>query len=111
VADLSHLPPEVVYALRTGKIPPHLVESNHEPGDESELEDSDAERFRDRYHGMVGEAIADWLDEHPQCGNDIPPAERARIEEYCERQIQHQWRIFRRNRDSLDDHDDWRLPW
>lgn len=111
MADTSHLPREVLYALRTGELPPHLLKSHHEIADEPEesVED-DPERFRRRYHAMVEEQIADWLDENPGYGRSIPAHERKRIEEYCELQIQHQWRMFTRTRDGLDDQDDgeWR---
>jgi hypothetical protein len=101
LADASHLPPEVLYALRTGKLPAHLLESNPEVAVESdESSEQDAERFRRRYHAMVEERIADWLDENPGYGKSIPDHERARIEAYCDRQIQHQWRIFVSTRDE-----------
>lgn len=111
MADTSHLPPEVLYALRTGKLPPHLLDSNPEVDAEpDEYPEQDAERFRRRYHVMVDEGIADWLDENPGYGNSIPEQERARIEAYCERQIQHQWRVFVRERDGLDGRDDGHGP-
>lgn len=111
MADTSHLPPEVLYALRTGKLPPHLLDSNPEVAAEPDKSsEHDAERFRRRYHDMVEERIADWLDENPGHGRRIPLQERERIEEYCERQTQHQWRMFVRERDDLDD-DDRRPSW
>ena len=107
VADTSHLPPEVLYALRTGKLPPHLLDSNPEVAAEpGESSGQDAERFRRRYRDMVDERIADWLDENPGYGKSVPGQERGRIEAYCERQIQHQWRIFVSKRNELDDRDD-----
>ncbi|OBK30548.1 hypothetical protein A5634_15865 [Mycobacterium asiaticum] len=92
-----------MYALRTGKILPHLLASDGDAGVDPEPQDSgeskDAERFRVRYHALLEEMVADWLDEHPECGNVIPAAEREQIEEYCERQIQHRWQIFIRDKD------------
>jgi len=114
VADTSHLPPEVLYALRTGKLPPHLLDSTRDVAEEHDgYPADDAQRFRRRYHAMVDERIADWLDEHPSYGRSIPRQERARIEEYCERQIQHQWRLFIHARDETDDQQDdgGRAPW
>lgn len=114
MADISHLPPEVIYALRTGELPPEWQASNPDAGSDPE-ESEDSERFRGRYRDMVEQMIADWLDEHPMSGNHIPAAERARIEEHCELQIQHQWQLFVRKRDGLEDDEDddevWRAPW
>ncbi|GLB82257.1 hypothetical protein Mkiyose1665_26850 [Mycobacterium kiyosense] len=108
MADTSHLPPEVLYALRTGKLPPHLLEAHPDVVTEVEEspDDPDADDFRRKYQAMVNEAIEDWLDDNPGNGGQIPTDERLRIEEYCERQIQHQWRMFIRKRDGLDREND-----
>ncbi|SHT15905.1 Uncharacterised protein [Mycobacteroides abscessus subsp. abscessus] len=112
MADLSHLPDEVVYALRTGKIPPSLVDPDEE------LQNSDdANRFRERYHALVAEAVEDWLDENPDYGRNIPADIKERIEEDCNRHIQHEWNIYTRNQtesssqDEADEEDEWRNPW
>jgi hypothetical protein len=39
--------------------------------------------------------IADWQEGNPAAGNSIPANERQRIEDYCQRQIQHEWRTHR----------------
>ncbi|MBX9642178.1 MAG: hypothetical protein K2X97_21405 [Mycobacteriaceae bacterium] len=112
MADTSHLPPEVLYALRTGKLPAHLAKSDREAAaPEKKAGKDDAERFRQGYHAMVEEGIADWLDENPGYGKSIPEQERTRIEAYCERQIQHQWRTFLRQQDGLDGQDEVYGPW
>jgi hypothetical protein len=117
VADISRLHPLLQEALRTGKVPDRgelerLLgreiddpEEDETPSDEgqSATPDPDEDRFRARYHAMVDERIADWLDEHPEHGNLIPAAERERIEDDCNRKIQYQWAAHRRALGSPDD--------
>lgn len=108
MADLSHLPDEAVYALRHGKLPPSLADP------QAELQESeDAERFRDRFHALTAEKVADWLDENPDYGNRVPADVQKRIEDDCNRQIQYEWRNFVQQSDHhADDEDDgYRNPW
>lgn len=108
VADLSHLPDEVVYALRHGKLPPSLADP------QAELQESeDAERFRKRFHALVDQGLAGWLDENPDYGNRVPADVKARIEDDCRRRIQHEWRNFVQERGDLDEEDDdeYGNPW
>jgi DNA-directed RNA polymerase specialized sigma24 family protein len=44
----------------------------------------------------VGQWLPEWHDDNPYAGKAIPASERQRIEDYCERQIQHQWKVHRR---------------
>ncbi|MBX9641767.1 MAG: hypothetical protein K2X97_19225, partial [Mycobacteriaceae bacterium] len=80
VADMSDLPPDVVVALRTGKLPPGAMglveEATDQTAEASNSRSEDEERFRALYRQMVDERITDWLDEHPYCGNALPPDER-----------------------------------
>lgn len=112
MADLSGLPDDIVYVLRTGKLPPGvtLPDAEAEP-----VEDADQVRFRERYHAMVDEKIADWLAaEDYQVGalsdyrgQTVPAEVRAQIEADCNRRIQHEWQTFLRQRDQpADDPDD-----
>ncbi|MDP7707663.1 MULTISPECIES: hypothetical protein [Mycobacterium] len=112
MADISQLHPLIQKALRTGEVPnrqelahllggkiPNLSDLADETVSDknaTEREHPDAEAFRARYHAMVEERISDWLDDHPQYGNAVPAAVRHRIEDDCDRQIQHQWATHRR---------------
>ncbi|OHV05121.1 hypothetical protein BKN37_07025 [Mycobacterium talmoniae] len=52
----------------------------------------DEEIFRNRYRKLVDAMIAAWHEENPSAGN-IPTEQRERIEDHCNRQIQHAWRL------------------
>ncbi|RIR80304.1 hypothetical protein D2E65_00050 [Mycobacteroides abscessus] len=110
MADLSGLPDDIVYVLRTGKLPPGVTLPDADP---VEVEDPDQVRFRERYQAMVDEKIATWLaDEEYSVGSltdyrgqTVPADVREQIEADCHRQIQHQWRAFLQQRDQPDDDD------
>lgn len=92
VADTSDLHPDVLIALKTGKLPAGARRSEDESADQPDTSRaSEQERFRQLYHDMVEERITDWLDDHPANGRSIPPEERERIEDYCRSHVQHQW--------------------
>ncbi|WP_078344082.1 hypothetical protein [Mycobacteroides chelonae] len=123
MADLSGLPDDIVYVLRTGKLPPGVTLPDAADTDDEAVEDPDQERFRERYHRMVDEKIANWLAaEDYQVGTladyrgQIVPADvREQIQTDCYRQIQHEWRAFLRQRDQPDgdpdDDGDARASW
>lgn len=110
MADLSGLPDDIVYVLRTGKLPPGVTLPD--AADAQPVEDADEARFRERYHAMVDEKIADWLAaEDYQIGalsdyrgQTIPAGVRAQIEADCNRQIQYEWRQFLQRQ---EDDEDW----
>ncbi|GFG67861.1 hypothetical protein MKUB_53510 [Mycobacterium kubicae] len=118
MVDLSDFHPLMQEALRTGKIPdndelaralgdgpgrvtrfrnqresespdPHV---NAEP----DLHEPNEKRFREKYRDMVATIIADWHEDNPSAGNSLPDDERERIEDYCHRQIQQEWRMHRK---------------
>ncbi|MEU9806199.1 hypothetical protein [Mycobacterium sp. NPDC050853] len=113
MADLSGLPDDIVYVLRTGKLPPGVTSPVAE-GDGEQIEDAGQARFRERYQAMVAEKIADWLaaeDYHVGAladyrGQAVPADVREQIEQDCHRQIQHEWHTFLHQRDQPDDLDD-----
>ncbi|MFA4083698.1 hypothetical protein ONA92_18540 [Mycobacteroides salmoniphilum] len=102
MADLSRLPDDIVYVLRTGKLPPGVTLPDAAETDSQPVEDADEARFRERYHAMVDKKIADWLAaEDYQVdalsdyrGQTVPPKVREQIEADCNRQIQYEWRRF-----------------
>jgi hypothetical protein len=125
VADISHLHPLMQEALRTGRLPapdelaqlrgkdsgradtvadtgPALNDDDTaDPTDASDT--ADAQRLRDKYRQLVAAMIGDWHQDNPAAGNRLSPDERERIEDYCRRQIQHEWRIHRQQ--EQDDQD------
>lgn len=110
MADLSGLPDDIVYVLRTGKLPPGV--KLPDAADAHPIEDADEARFRERYHAMVDEKIADWLATEDYAvgaladfrGQTVPANVRAQIEADCNRQIQYEWRQFLKRRE-VDDED------
>lgn len=110
MADLSGLPDDIVYVLRTGKLPPGvtLPDTDDEP-----VENPDEARFRERYHAMVADKIAEWLaaDDYPvgaladYRGQRVPSDVREQIEAECNRQIQYEWRQFLQQQE--EDDEDW----
>lgn len=112
MADLSGLPDDIVYVLRTGKLPPGVTLPPTDTGP-AEVEDSDQARFRKRYHQMVAERIAEWLAAEDYDvgslsdyrGQNVPADVRAQIEADCNRQIQHEWRQFLQQQE--EDDEDW----
>lgn len=102
MADLSGLPDDIVYVLRTGKLPPGVTLPDAADSDGQPVEDADEARFRERYHTMVDEKIADWLAAEDYDvgtltdfrGQNVPAEVRAQIEADCNRQIQYEWRRF-----------------
>lgn len=113
MADLSRLPDDIVYVLRTGKLPPGVTLPDAADTDGQSVEDADEARFRERYHAMVHEKITDWLAaEDYQIGalsdyrgQTIPAGVRAQIEADCNRQIQYEWRQFLQRQEEPDE--DW----
>lgn len=111
MADLSRLPDDIVYVLRTGKLPPGVTLPDTDP---AEVEDPDQVRFRERYQAMVDEKIAAWLvdDEYAvgsltdYRGQTVPADVREQIEQDCRRQIQHEWRRFLHQREQPDEESD-----
>lgn len=110
MADLSGLPDDIVYVLRTGKLPPGVAL----PDTDDEPEDPDAEVFRARYHLLVEERISEWLvsEQERAAGSlsdfgdrTVPAAVREQIEQDCHRRIQQEWRTFLHQRDHPDDGD------
>lgn len=110
MADLSKLPDDIVYVLRTGKLPPGVTL----PDTDDEPEDSEAEVFRVRYRQLVDERITDWLADEQErdagslfdLGDRTVPADvREQIEQDCERRIQQEWRTYLERRDHRDDDD------
>lgn len=101
MADLSGLPDDIVYVLRTGKLPPGVTLPDADAGNEA-IEDPDEVRFRERYHKMVDEKIAEWLAAEDYDigaltdfrGQNVPAEVREQIEADCNRQIQYEWRRF-----------------
>ncbi|GAB1811860.1 hypothetical protein [Mycobacterium sp. MUNTM1] len=116
--DISDFHPFMQEALRTGKLPsddeiaraigenPSSIRRLRErleteptdsrvdsPEPEKHDQEEEEERFRQKYRQLVDDMIAEWYDDNPHAGNSIPPDERQRIETYCERQIQHEWRM------------------
>lgn len=112
MADLSRLPDDIVYVLRTGKLPPGVTLPDSAETESQPVEDADEARFRERYHAMVDKKIADWLAaEDYQVGSlsdyrgqTVPPKVRDQIEADCNRQIQHEWRQLLQRR-QVDDED------
>lgn len=104
MADTSHLPDDVLYALRTGKIPPHLErayeESGLAPAEPEDTEEADA--LKARYTQMVEERVSDWHEDHSTHWGPIPAAERKLIEDDCYRQLQYQQHA-QRQADSAED--------
>ncbi|BBZ82734.1 hypothetical protein MABM_26500 [Mycobacteroides abscessus] len=110
MADLSGLPDDIVYVLRNGKLPPGvtLPDAEAEP-----VEDPDEARFRERYHKMVEEKIAEWLAAEDYDigaltdfrGQNVPAEVREQIEADCNRQIQYEWRQFLQQQE--EDDEDW----
>ena len=84
------LPAEVLQALKTGVVPTKPGAAQPEPDTAT---DADAEQFRTGYRTMVDAMIADWHEHHPEYGNNLPADEREQIEHYCNREIQHLWRL------------------
>jgi hypothetical protein len=91
MADTSDLQPEVMVALRTGKLPTGAERSATELGEPRDSYSDDEQRFLMFYRQMVDERIADWLDDNPHCGSSVLLAERQRIEDYCRDYVQRQW--------------------
>lgn len=112
--DLPDLHPLLLRGLRTGVVPSsaEIAEATRKtvaeverilaaPDDDetddadAESEDPDAQRFRDRYHRLVAERCAEWLEENVTLDNRVPAAVRADIEYACNGQIQREWRAHR----------------
>jgi hypothetical protein len=91
VADTSDLQPEVMVALRTGKLPAGAERSATEPDERRDSYSDDEQRFQMLYRQMVEERIAEWLDDNPYSGSGLLLAERQRIEDYCRDYVQRQW--------------------
>lgn len=114
VADLSRLPDDIVYVLRTGKLPPGVAL----PDTDDEPEDPEQARFRARYRQLVDERVADWLADQQDrdvsslggladFGDPVVPRDvREQIEQDCQRRIQQEWRTYLQRRDQRDDPDD-----
>ncbi|MCB0929866.1 MAG: hypothetical protein KDB70_18605 [Mycobacterium sp.] len=111
---LADLHPLLLRGLRTGLVPScaEIAEATGKtvaeverilaaPDDDetddadAESEDPDAQRFRDRYHRLVAERCAEWLEENVTLDNRVPAAVRADIEYACNGQIQREWRAHR----------------
>lgn len=120
--DISDFPSVMQDAMRTGKMPSRealarasgktveeiadaLSEDSIDEGEpESQPEDPEAQAFRDKYHRLVAEMKAAWLEENFTFDNRVPAAELERIEDTCNRQVQHEWRRHQqRNTSSPDD--------
>ncbi len=84
------IPAEVLQALKTGVVP---TKSGAPQPESYNATDVDVEQFRARFRTMVDAMIADWHEHHPEYGNNLPAAEREQIEQYCNREIQHLWRL------------------
>ncbi|MBV0918242.1 hypothetical protein KC238_13375 [Mycobacteroides chelonae] len=111
MADLSRLPDDIVYVLRTGKLPPGVTL----PDTDDEPEDPEHARFRARYRQLVDQRIAEWLADEQErdagslfdFGDRTVPADvRQQIEQDCGRRIQQEWRTYLERRDNPDDDDD-----
>ncbi|MHA7651177.1 hypothetical protein ACX9NE_20380 [Mycobacterium sp. ML4] len=110
MADISHLGPEVVRALRTGELPPgakRLVEQANDTASEpDDAHFDDEERFRALYRQMVEERVADWYDTHPSYLHGLPPSELQRIRSDCENYVQRRWAAhLNRFRNREDEHE------
>lgn len=124
--DISDFHPFVQEALRTGRIPDNealacalgkepdeiarlreLLENEDETDDPPDPPDPDEQRFRDRYHQLVDAMTTQWLDEHPEYVKPVPAGVRERIEDDCNRQIQHAWRRHRQQRMEEEEDTDW----
>jgi len=72
---------------------------------DAEPEDPDAQRFRDRYHRLVAQRCANWLEENTTLDGRVPAGVRADIEYACNTQIQREWRAHRAALRGEDDCD------
>lgn len=88
MADTSDLHPEVLVALRTGRLPAGFAELATGSDETRDVSSDDEQRFRMLYRQMVKDRIDDWLDDNPY---GLPPAERERIESYCRDYVQRLW--------------------
>ena len=112
--DLPDLHPLLLRGLRTGVVPSsaEIAEATRKtvaeverilaaPDDDetddadAESEDPDAQRFRDRYHRLVAQRCANWLEENTTLDGRVPAGVRADIEYACNTQIQREWRAHR----------------
>lgn len=116
--DISDFHPLIQEAMRTGRMPSdaeiagatrrtteEVSRALGETADEDEANgtepvvtdppDPDEQRFRDKYHQLVDAMTAEWLDEHLEYGKRVPAGVRERIEDDCNRVIQHAWRLHR----------------
>ncbi|MCV7194114.1 hypothetical protein [Mycolicibacterium brumae] len=119
--DLADLHPLLLQGLRTGVVPSsaeiaeatgktlaeverilEAPDDDETDEDDAEPEDPDAQQFRDRYHWLVEQRCAGWLEEHDDY-REVPDGVRRRIEADCNDSIQYQWRqhlAARRERDE-----------
>ena len=121
---LADLHPLLLRGLRTGLVPScaEIAEATGKtvaeverilaaPDDDetddadAESEDPDAQRFRDRYHRLVAQRCANWLEENTTLDGRVPAGVRADIEYACNTQIQREWRAHRAALRGEDDCD------
>lgn len=115
VVDLSDFHPLIREVLRTGRTlsheevaratgkpvaevtrllsqPTNRETSTDSGAEESASEHPDAIQFRTKYHRLVAELSAAWLEENFTVDNRVPATELERIESMCNRRIQLEWR-------------------